>query len=200
MFYDPRNEHHGLPHNPIISLVVPRPIAWVSSVSSDGIANLAPYSFFNMVGGLPPFVMFSSHGNKDSEKNIEATKEFVVNMAVEALKEEVVQSSAHVAPDVDEFELTNLEKAECRNVSVPRVARSPIALECVLNQILPLVTNEGLKGDSELVIGEVVGVHIDESVIVNGMIDNSLLRPLTRLGYLDYAVVDEVFQMDRPDE
>ncbi|MFK8022300.1 MAG: flavin reductase family protein [Pseudomonadales bacterium] len=177
---------------------MPRPIGWISSQSVDGSANLAPYSFFNMIDGNPPFVMFSSLGRKDSQKNIEATGEFVVNMAVAALKKAVNASAAPVDPDVDEFDLVGLEKAPCRNVTVPRVAASPIALECKLNQVLPLVTLGGIKGASEVVIGEVVGVHISDQVIVNGKLDPQLIQPLSRLGYMDYAIVDEVFEILRP--
>lgn len=198
MFYDPRSEPHGLAHSPITSLAMPRPIGWISSQSKEGVTNLAPYSFFNMVGGNPPFVMFSSLGRKDSQKNIEATGEFVVNMAVAALQDAVNTSAAQVGPDVDEFELAGLEKAACKNIAVPRVAASPIAMECRLNQVIPLLSADGKKNDSEVIIGEVVGVHIADDVIVEGKIDPGLVKPLSRLGYLDYAIVDEVFQIVRP--
>lgn len=198
MFYDPRSQPHGLPHSPITSLVVPRPIGWISSLSASGVANLAPYSFFNMVGGRPPFVMFSSQGVKDTQTNVQATGEFVVNMAVAALKDSVNASSAAVAPDVDEFDMVGLDKAPCVNVSVPRVAASPVALECLLTTVVPLVTRAGVKGDAELLIGEVVGVHIADHVIVDGKLDISRIHPLSRLGYMDYATVESVFEMRRP--
>lgn len=199
MFYDPRTEPHGLAHNPYTALVVPRPIAWISSVSKDGVANLAPYSFSNLVGGHPPFFMFSSLGKKDSQKNIEETGEFVVNMAVASLVDQVNASSTHVPEGVDEFELTKLEKAVCKNVSVPRVAASPVALECKLNSIIPLVTRDGISGNSDIILGEIVGVHISEDVIVDGILDLSIAKPLTRLGYMDYAVIDDLFHVDRPE-
>ena len=199
MFYDPRTESHGLAHNPITALVVPRPIGWVSSLAKDGTANLAPYSFFNLVGGQPPFVMFSSRGIKDSQANILDTGEFVVNMAVAGLKDALNRSSAGVEPDVDEFELTGLEKAPSVNVSVPRVAASPVSLECLFNVVVPLVSKSGVKGDSEIIVGEVVGIHISDQVIVDGVLDISALQPLARLGYMDYAIVDSVFQMQRPE-
>ena len=166
MFYDPRSEPHGLAHNPWTSLVVPRPIGWISSLSDQGVANLAPYSFFNAVAGIPPFVMFSSAGRKDSQTNIEATGEFVVNMATADLKDALNTSSAAVDQAVDEFELAGLEKAPCRNVAVPRVAASPVALECILNRVVPLTARD---------------------------------RPLARLGYMDYAITEEVFAMMRPE-
>ena len=198
MFYDPRTEDHGLTHSPWTALVVPRPIGWISSVSPDGIANLAPYSFFNAVSGAPPFVMFSSAGRKDSQTNIEATGEFVVNMAVAALQDAMNLTSAPFAPGVDEFERAGLEKAPCRNVAVPRVAASPVALECVLNCVVPLTARDGTKARSEVMFGEVVGIHIDDAVIEDGMLDITRIRPLSRLGYMDYAIIDQVFPIARP--
>ncbi|MCA8908501.1 MAG: flavin reductase family protein [Rhodospirillaceae bacterium] len=199
MFYDPRSEPHGLAHNPWTALVVPRPIGWISSLSVDGVANLAPYSYYNAVSGLPPFVMFSSAGRKDSQTNIEATGEFVVNMATAELREQVNLSSAMVAPAVDEFEMTGLAKAPCRNVAVPRVAASPIALECILNQVVPLMARNGTRARSEVIFGEVVGIHIADEVIVDGVLDITRIRPLARLGYMDYSITEEVFSMVRPD-
>lgn len=198
MFYDPRHEEHGLAHNPFNALVSPRPIGWISSVSKDGTANLAPYSFFNAVCSSPPFVMFSSLGIKDSQTNIEATGEFVVNMAVADLREELVNSSANVGPGVDEFEFAGLAKGPCRNVSVPRVAASPIALECVLSKVVKLTARDGTKAQSQVIFGEVIGIHISDDVIVDGIVDVTKTRPLARLGYLDYAIVDDVFEMHRP--
>lgn len=198
MFYDPRSDDHGLAHSPWTALVVPRPIGWISSLSPDGVANLAPYSFFNAVSGAPPFVMFSSAGRKDSQTNIEATGEFVVNMAVAALAEALNATSATLAPDVDEFDHAGLQKAPCNTVSVPRVAASPVALECILNQVVPLTARDGTRARSEVMFGEVVGIHIADEVIVDGMLDISRIRPLSRLGYLDYAVVDDVVSMARP--
>ncbi len=198
MFYDPRSEPHGLAHNPFNALIVPRPIGWISSLATDGTANLAPYSFFNAVSGEPPFVMFSSAGRKDSQSNIEATGEFVVNMAVAALKTELNVTSAPVSQGVDEFEIAGLEKASCNNVSVPRVAASPVALECVLTKIVALEARDGTKARSEVIFGEVVGIHISDEVIVDGLVSIDRVRPLARLGYMDYAIIDDVFAMPRP--
>ena len=199
MFYDPRSEEHGLAHSPWTALIVPRPIGWISSLSADGVANLAPYSFFNAVSGAPPFVMFSSAGRKDSQTNIEDTGEFVVNMAVADLKDALNLSSAAFAPGVDEFDRAGLEKAACRNVRAPRVAASPVALECVLNRVVSLTARDGTRARSEVIFGEVVGIHIADEVIVDGMLDIARIRPLSRLGYMDYAIIDEVFPMARPD-
>lgn len=198
MFYDPRSEAHGLAHSPWTALVAPRPIGWISSLSTEGVANLAPYSFFNAVSVVPPFVMFSSAGRKDSQTNIEETGEFVVNMAVAELKDALNQTSAPFAPGIDEFDRTGLEKAVCRNVRTPRVAASPVALECVLNSVVPLTARDGTKVRSEVIFGEVVGIHIADEVIVDGILDISRLRPLSRLGYMDYAITDDVFSMARP--
>ena len=198
MFYDPRSEAHGLAHSPWTALVVPHPIGWISSLSTEGVANLAPYSFFNAVSGVPPFVMFSSAGRKDSQTNIEQTGEFVVNMAVADLKDALNLSSAPFAPGIDEFDRVGLEKAACRNVGAPRVAASPVALECVLNSVVPLTARDGTKVRSEVIFGEVVGIHIADEVIVDGMLDITRLRPLSRLGYMDYAITDDVFSMARP--
>lgn len=198
MFYDPRSEPHGLARNPWTALVVPRPIGWISSLSPSGVANLAPYSYFNAISAAPPFVMFSSSGRKDSQENIEATGEFVVNMAVADLKEEVNQSSAPYEANVDEFERTGLAKAPCRNVSVPRVAASPVALECILNKVVSLTARDGRKVGSEVIIGEVVGIYISDDVIVDGILDTQGMRPLARLGYMDFSITEKTFRMERP--
>lgn len=198
MFYDPRSEPHGLPHNPWNALVSPRPIGWISTLSPDGVANLAPYSFFNAVSGNPPFVMFSSTPRKHSLSNIEATGEFVVNVVSWDLRTQMNQSSAFYAADVDEFEKVGLAKAPCRNVRPPRVAAAPASIECLLYQVIPLKPKSGLPSASTVVIGEVVGIHIDDAVIRDGRVDPTLFRPVARLGYMDYSVTDEVFEMLRP--
>lgn len=198
MFYDPRSDQHGLAHNPWTALITPRPIGWISTLSKNGVANLAPYSFFNAVSGVPPFVMFSSAGRKDSQINIEDTGEFVVNMATAELKDELNITSSNVDAAVDEFELARLEKGGCTNVNVPRVKASPVAIECVLNEIVSLKAKDGTSVRSDVIFGEVVGIHIRDDVIVDGMLDTKKTRPLSRLGYMEYAIVDEVFKMNRP--
>lgn len=198
MFYDPRSQEHGLAHNPWNALVVPRPIGWISTRSAAGMDNLAPYSFYNTVCGKPPFVMFSSSVRKDSQTNIEETGEFVVNMAVAELAEAMNLSSATVPPGRDEFELAGLEKAPCVNVAVSRVAASPVAIECILSQVIELTTRSGERARSDVIIGEVVGIHIADHVIMDGMVDNRLLRPLARMGYMDYAIVADTFAIARP--
>ena len=203
MFYRP-SEGHGLKHNPFNQLVVPRPIGWISSITAAGNVNLAPYSFFNAVAYVPPQVMFAmtgphdQGGNKDSVHNARETGEFVANLTTWNLREAVSASSAPAPRDVDEFELAGLTAAESVIVRPPRVAESPVALECKLVQIVELPTPD--PDDPNLVtFGEVVGIHIDDNVIVDGMVDIHRLDPIARLGYSDqYTRVTDVFAMTRP--
>jgi flavin reductase (DIM6/NTAB) family NADH-FMN oxidoreductase RutF len=199
MHYDTATRDLGLPHDPFKALVVPRPIGWVSTVSKGGVANLAPYSFFNAVSDRPPMLMFSSGGTKDSLRNIVDTGEFTCSIATWALREAMNLSSAPVAPGVDEFELAGLTKAESRLVKPPRVAESPAAFECRLWQTLAL-PKPGRGEGYTLVIGQVVGVYIDDALIRDGRVQTGAMRALARLGYMDYAVLEPetVFQMNRP--
>ena len=198
MFYDPRSQAHGLPHSPVTALVTPRPIGWISSLSADGVVNLSPYSFFNLVSAYPPFVMFSSAPAKDSQTNAETTGEFVVNVATYDLRHAVNGSSGEYGAHVSEPALVGLEMTASRNVAPPRVARSPIALECRYTKTVTLVSASGAPNPSSIVLGEVVGIHIDDAVLVDGLIDIGKVRPLGRLGYMDYCIVDEVFELVRP--
>jgi flavin reductase (DIM6/NTAB) family NADH-FMN oxidoreductase RutF len=201
VFYETSKNDHGLAHDPIKSCVVPRPIGWISSVSASGVVNLAPYSFFNLVATNPTFVMYSScgqtaHGSKDTVTNIEQTGEFVVNMATWEQRDQVVQSSASVPPEVDEFTITGLERLPSRLVKPPRVAGAPVHLECVHHQTLELPPSDG--GRNIVVFGRVVGVHIDDRMIENGKLDVRKVSPIARLGYLEYARVEHVFVMHPP--
>jgi flavin reductase (DIM6/NTAB) family NADH-FMN oxidoreductase RutF len=200
MFYRPGTDPHGLAHNPFKALVAPRPIGWISTVGAEGRVNLAPYSFFNAVADTPPMVIFSNAGSKagetaakDSVTNIRATGEFVCNVVPLALKDAMNLSSGEYHPDIDEFERAGLAKAPSLVVGPPRVAAAPAALECRLWRIVELPGAANV-----LVIGEVVGVHIADSVIVDGKVDVTLYQPLARLGYRDYAAVSEVFALSRP--
>jgi len=198
MFYETAKNDHGLPHNPFKAIVSPRPIGWISTLDRDGRPNLAPYSFFNAVCDTPPIVMFSSSGYKDSVANIDATGEFVCNMASLALKDEMNMSSAALPHETSEFDFARLETSASRLVRPPRVERAVTALECKHLQTLRLKTAEGAETDSYVVFGQVVGVHIDDSVLVDGLVDVTRYKPLSRLGYMDYSAVTEVFQMGRP--
>lgn len=199
MHYDTAKRDHGLPHDPFKALVVPRPIGWVSSIGKDGVVNLAPYSFFNAVSDRPPMLMFSSAGTKDSLRNVLETGEFTFSLATWALRDKMNLSSAMVARSVDEFELAGLTKAASRFVAPPRVAESPAAFECRLWQTLPLPAPPRGEGYT-LVLGMVVGVYIDEAYIKDGLVQSGEMRPLARLGYMDYSVLspESMFTMNRP--
>jgi len=199
MEYDPRSEPHGLAHDPVTSLVVPRPIGWLSTIGPNGKVNLAPYSFFNLVGAKPPFVMFASNPRKHSQQNAEASGEFVVNIATYDLRKEMNQSGAHYGEALSEPEIIGLDMVPSRFVKPPRVARSPIALECRYRQTVPLIRSNGAATTTSVVIGEVVNVYIDDAVIRDGLVDLAHVRPIARLGYMDYSVVDNIFTMLRAD-
>lgn len=199
MYFDPRTEPHGLAHSPYTALVVPRPIGWISTVGADGVVNLAPYSFFNLVSSYPPFVMFSSAERKDSQRNAEETGEFVCNLASYELKDAMNASSAPYAGGVSEPDRVGLEMAPSRQVRPPRVARAPAALECKYFKTVALYGSDGKRNRSSVILGEVIGIYIDDRVIVDGLVDIRRMRPVARLGYLDYCVVDEFFAMARPE-
>jgi len=197
-FYEPRLGH-GLPHDPFNAIVGPRPIGWIASRSAAGVLNLAPYSFFNAFNYTPPLIGFSSTSRKDSLNNIEATGEFVWNLATRELAEAMNASSALVPPEVDEFALAGLATAPSRVVSVPRVAASPVAFECRVAQIIRLQGADGSPTDAWLTIGEVVGVHIAERLLVDGIYDTAAARPILRGGGpADYFELGEKFKMRRP--
>ena len=200
MHYDPRIDLKPAPlrFNPLNALVAPRPIGWITSMSSNGAINLAPYSFFNAVSDAPPIVLFSSECPKDSLVFVEETKEFVCNLATFDLRAAVVETSAQFPRGVNEMEQSGLAPAPCRLVRPPRVAASPCALECRLLQIIDLKDLDGKPADRFVVLGQVVGIHIDERFIKDGRLDTAALQPLARCGYADYAVVDKVFAIARP--
>lgn len=193
MFYRPE-DGHGLPHNPFNAIVTPRPIGWISSTGSQG-DNLAPYSFFNAIAYVPPQVMFSSTGAKDSLANIRETGVFAVNIVGAAMLQAVSDSSAAVPHGTDEFITAGVEKAGCTTITCPRVAQAPATLECVLTQIIDLRGRNNF-----LILGEVTGIHLRDDCVVDGRFDPSRYRPLARMGYRDYAVVDTVFEHLRPDD
>ncbi len=199
MHYDPRTGQHGLAHDPLTALVVPRPIGWITTLTEAGVVNLAPYSFFNAVAANPPFVMFASGGRKDSQHNAERSGEFVHSMTTWATREGMNASSATVAPDVSEPELAGLEMAPSLIVKPPRVMHAPVAFECKYVKTVDLPGAGGKPHLFQIVIGEVVSIYIDDAVIIDGMIDLSKDPPIARLGYLDqYAVIAKTFAMKRP--
>lgn len=204
MFYETAKGDHGLPRNPFKACVAPRPIGWFTTLDAEGRVNLAPYSFFNAVAEDPPHVMFTANALKTSEErikdslsNIEETGEFVANLVTWDLRRQMVETSAPLLHGEAESELAGLTLEPSELVAPPRVAQSPIHLECRLWRIIDLPpTRSGQR--NAMVIGHVVGVHIDESVLVEGFVDLTKAKPVARLGYLDYAVVESVFPMQRP--
>ena len=200
MHYSTAENNHGLRFNPFKSLIVPRPIGWIASVSKAGVRNLAPYSYFNAVSDRPPVVLFSSAGRKDSLRNIEETGEFTCSMATWDLRNSMNMSSAPVSPEVDEFELAGLTPAPCVMVKAPRVAESPAAFECRYWKSVELPGMSGEEHGHTVVFGQVVGVYIDDAYIRDGLVDAVAMRPLARLGYMDYAVLsrETTFSLNRP--
>jgi flavin reductase (DIM6/NTAB) family NADH-FMN oxidoreductase RutF len=208
MFYEPKNGH-GLRHNPFKAIIAPRPIAWVSSLSADGVPNLAPFSFFNAVTDDPPIVMISCSppapgSNRDTRANILATKEYVIHIVPHAMRDAMNVSSGGFGADVDEFEKAGLTKAPSELVAPARIADAPIALECRYRQdiALPAPGNSGGEGDPDngyrMFLGEVVGIHIADGLLKDGLLDITDYAPLARLGYHDYSAVFETFSLTRP--
>ncbi len=201
MFYDSVVNKHGLRHDPFKALIVPRPIGWISTVSKDGVCNLGPYSFFNAVSSNPNYVMFSSGSMKDSVRNIEETGEFVCSLATWDLRYEMNVSSADVPHGVDEFPMSNLTTAPSEMVRPPRVKESPVAFECRHWKTIVLPADENARSLEHFVVfGRVVGIYIDDAFIKDGIVDTGAMRPISRLGYMDYAVVspESVFTIHRP--
>jgi flavin reductase (DIM6/NTAB) family NADH-FMN oxidoreductase RutF len=199
-FYEPRLGHN-LPHDPFNAIVGPRPIGWVSSQSANGILNLAPYSFFNAFNYIPPLIGFSSIGRKDSLNNIEATGEFVWNLVTRPQVEAMNQTCKAVPPEVNEFEISGLSTASSRLVKVPRVAESPVSFECRCTEILQMKNLQGEPLQTWMVFGEVIGVHIDEKLLNNGIYDTANSQHVLRGGGpADYFSIgpEQLFKLHRP--
>jgi flavin reductase (DIM6/NTAB) family NADH-FMN oxidoreductase RutF len=204
MFYRPGIDEHALEGEPFNQLVVPRPIGWMSTVSSDGRVNLAPFSFFNAVAYVPPQVMFSTSGArvgggaKDSLLNVRETGEFVFNLATWELREAVNLTSTPAPRGVDELALAGLTAAPARLVAPPLVAESPVQLECTVVEIVELKTPDREQYVNTVIFGEVVGVHVADDAVVDGKVDVLRLDPIARLGYDQYTRVTDLFRMQRP--
>jgi flavin reductase (DIM6/NTAB) family NADH-FMN oxidoreductase RutF len=199
MFYEPEKRDKSLlPHDPFKAIVAPRPIGWITSMNAKGDINLAPYSFFNGVNSRPNLVMFASENYKDSVAFIEETGEFVCSLATYDLREAMNDTAAPLPRGVNEMVRAGLAPAPSRIVKPPRVAASPCALECKMTQIVPMQTYDGEPVDCHVVFGQVVGVHIDDRFIVDGLLDTAAMAPIARCGYDQYAVVNGVFAMQRP--
>jgi flavin reductase (DIM6/NTAB) family NADH-FMN oxidoreductase RutF len=200
-FYQP-SDGHGLPHDPLNAIIGPRPIGWIASVDAAGNRNLAPYSFFNCFNYRPPIIGFASSGWKDSVRNIVETKEFVWNLTTVDLASAMNETSASLAHGEDEFARAGLTPIESRLVRAPRVAESPVNFECRLSQCIQLTGADGTAVDTWLVLGEVVAVHIDESLLENGIYQTAKARPVLRAGGPSaYYSIDESHRFDliRPD-
>lgn len=198
MFYETAKRDHGLPHDPFKAIVAPRPIGWISTISAAGEVNIAPYSFFMAVRSRPDMVMFCSDGVKDSVTNIRQTGEFVTNYVSQAFAQAMNETSIDAPHGVDEFELAGLTSEASRLVAPPRVAGVAAALECKTTQLIELTGLDGAATDSVMVIGQVVGVHIDDAMISDGRFDVEKARHVARLGYRDYQGPDGYFEMQRP--
>ena len=200
MFYEPKK---GIPFeiDPFKSLVFPRPIGWISSISKNGVSNIAPYSYFNSVADDPPQIMFCSNGGtarskyKDSLSNILSTKEFVVNFATSATRIQMNNSSRNFKPDEDEFILSKLKKKKSKLVKVPSVKDSPVNLECKLVKTIKLKSNS--KKTSTMIIGEVIGIFIKDKFIKNNRVDSVSMRYIARMGYSEYTTVASKFNLNR---
>jgi flavin reductase (DIM6/NTAB) family NADH-FMN oxidoreductase RutF len=202
MFYEPDKRDHGLKYNPFKALVVPRPIGWISSVDLEGQPNLAPYSQFNMVASEPPCVMFASSLRddataKDSRYYAELSGDFVVNLATYEFRDEINRTSAVLPRGASESAEVGVELIPSRLIKSPRVKYSPINLECVFLRSIELPSADPGTGNFAT-FGRVIGVHIDDRLIVNGRVDICRARPIARLGYMDYAVVEDVFEIVAP--
>jgi flavin reductase (DIM6/NTAB) family NADH-FMN oxidoreductase RutF len=199
-YYEPALGH-GLRHDPFNAIVGPRPIGWISSVSAEGVVNLAPYSFFNGFNYYPPIIGFSSIGWKDTVANVAATGEFCWNLATRALAEPMNLTCAPAPPQIDEFDVAGLTRAPSRLIAPPRILESPVNFECRLTQLIQLQGADGAKVDSWMVLGEVIAVHIDKAMIEGGVYQTARPGPILRCGRMgDYVEVtqDAMFEMRRP--
>lgn len=178
-FYRPA-EGHRLPHDPFNAIVGPRPIGWIGTLSPAGVRNLAPYSFFNAFSYTPPLIGFSSTARKHTARNAEQTGEFTWNLVTRPLAEQMNATST--TSDVDEFVASGLEAADSVDIGAPRVASSPVSFECRVSDVIPLRGADGHTSASVLTIGEVIAVHIDESLLAQGIYQTDLARPVQRGG------------------
>lgn len=185
----------------IISSVVPRPIAFVSTLSTEGVLNLAPFSFFTALTARPPTICFVSSRKggeaekKDTLQNIESSGEFVINIVTEYIAEQMHKTGGDYAPEIDEFDLSGLSPAPSLIVKPPRVSESPINLECKLYKTVEI--GDGQPGSGTLIIGEIVIYHVDDRVMVNGRIDPMQLKPVGKLAGSEYSTLGQRFTMGK---
>ncbi len=198
MIYSTALQDHGLPHDPFKAIVAPRPIGWIGAISGRGEVNLSPYSFFNAVSSRPHIVMFSSEEKKDAVAFIEETGEFTCSLATKALARQMNMTSAPLPRGQSEFGHAGLAMAPSKFIRPPRVAASPAALECRLLSVQQLVDLDGQAIPRWLVLGQVVGIFIDEAYLRDGRFDTAGANPIARCGYADYAEVESLFSITRP--
>ncbi|CAN5314613.1 flavin reductase family protein [soil metagenome] len=198
MIYSPALQDHGLGHDPFKAIVTPRPIGWITAMSAKGEVNLSPYSYFNAVATRPHIVMFSSEGKKDAIAFIEETGEFTCSMVTKALLNPMNLTSAPLARGTSEYGHAGLEMAASQFVRPPRVAASPAALECKLLSVQQLIDLDGHAVDRWMVLGQVVGIFMDDAFIRDGRFETAAAHPIARCGYADYAEVDHLFSIQRP--
>ncbi|MEM7404682.1 MAG: flavin reductase family protein [Pseudomonadota bacterium] len=201
MHYDSIANAHGLKHDPFKALIAPRPIGWIGSVSKDGVNNLAPYSFFNAVADRPHYVMFSSKDYKDSVRNIHETGEFTCSLCTWPTRDNMNLSSAPLSAETDEFAVSGLSATASKFVAPPRVAEAPAALECKHWKTIELPDVDAETGTGHYVVfGHVVGIYIDDAFVADGIVDTAGMRPMARMGYMQYSAVrpDTVIEINRP--
>lgn len=199
LFFEPHKRDRALfPWDPFKAMIAPRPVGWISTRNRAGQVNLAPYSFFNAYSADPPIVGFCSEGPKDSQAFAADSGEFVWNMATYDLREKMNMTSAPLGRGESEFVHAGLETAPCVLVGAPRVAASPCALECKVTQTVNLVDKDGAGIPRILTLGQVIGLHVDERYLKDGMIDILAMKPIARCGYQDYTAIDRLFPIKRP--
>lgn len=194
-------EGHGLLHDPFNAIIAPRPIGWISTLDSKGVANLAPYSFFNAFNYTPPIIGFSSTGWKDTVRNTQQTGEFVWNLVTRSLVERMNLSSAAFNSETDEFDVARLEKIPSHHVRPFRVGTSPVQFECRVTQIIQLEAASGDRLETWLTLGEVVAIHIDQTLIQEGVYDTVAAHPVLRAGgagWYSELTAESLFDLRRP--
>lgn len=200
MFIEPHlRDKARMPSDPFKALIVPRPVGWVSTMGKTGAVNLAPFSFFNAFSTDPPIIGFCCEGHKDSVAFAEEGREFVWNMATYDLRLQMNETSARLPRGESEFVYAGLETAPSRLVKPPRVAASPAAMEARVLDIVQLHNLDGEKVRRFLVLGQVVGIYVEDRYLEDGIVQTAKMRPIARCGYQDYAVVEEVFSLKRPE-
>lgn len=200
IFYEPKNRDRKMfPWDPFKGIIAPRPIGWISTMSAKGEVNLAPYSFFNAFGSWPQIVAFSSESVKDSATFALETGEFCWSMATWALREKMNATSEALPRGKSEYEFAGLATAPSKLVRPPHVTESPASLECKVTQTMKLQDRDGKETGGLVIFGQVIGLHIDETLMKAGRFDLARAQPIARCGYDEYVHVEGVFSLKRPE-